>query len=129
MHIDYHRRIFYTFHISIERLLVLSKIKRLTPIIILIVSCNTTPTPSIKEQDLIPVLVDIHIAEAAMQSITHKHLKDSIGDIYYNQIFEIHGVEKADFDQTMAILREDPYQLKSIYKTVLDTINARNQKE
>ena len=61
-----------------------------------------SPALLIPEEKLVDVLVDAHIAEASIQNLTNK-VKDSIGAIYYSQIYQIHQVDSAAFQQTMTI--------------------------
>lgn len=85
-------------------------------------ACENKPSElRISEEVLIPILADLHIAEAAMQHLRGE-LKDSMAGVYYEQLYEIHNVNKKDFDHTMAILREDPIRLEQIYDKVIDHI-------
>ena len=60
--------------------------------VIFFFSCGPKPTVlPIEKESLIPVLVDVHIAEAAVQSL-RKQEKDSVIQVYYDQIFEIHNI-------------------------------------
>ncbi len=89
-------------------------------------SCsNRTELPIPKEQ-LIPVLTDIHIVEALLLPMD-KRSKDSMTDVYYQQVFDIHQVSKSDFDATMEILRKDPMITQVIYNEIVDTLQARDQ--
>jgi hypothetical protein len=88
-------------------------------------SCNNQAVLPVEEEKVIEVIRDIHIAEAAMQNLLDI-TKDSMGDIYYQQIFEIHGMNKADFDSSMIILRRDPERLGIIYDKVLQELEEMN---
>ena len=81
-------------------------------------------TPLLVEEDImIDVLRDIHIAEAAMQNLVDL-TKDSLGAIYYDQIFQMHQVNKEDFDSTMSILRKDPGRMGIIYDKVIEELEV-----
>lgn len=88
-------------------------------------SCNDRSSLLIQEDIMVDVIRDIHIAEAAMQNLIDI-TKDSIGEIYYDQVFEIHQVNKADFDSSMSILRKDPERLGIIYEQVLEELQEIN---
>lgn len=93
--------------------------------LLLICSCQpSVPELLIPEDKLVGVLVDTHVAEAAIQNLP-SDLKDSLGEVYYRQIFEIHDVNEEDFEQTMSILREDPIRLEIIYEQVMDQLSSR----
>ena len=91
-------------------------------------SCGKSDLPlSIREEALIPILADVHLAEAALQN-TYGAVKDSLSGLYYEQIFTIHGVSQADFEQTMSILREDPLRMERIYGRVLELLTEEEAK-
>ena len=114
---------------SSNKFLILDKLKIVAFIVsfcLSLFSCSREPKLPIGKEKLVRILADIHIAEGAMQSMTHVELADSLTNLYHGQIFEIHQVDQVSFDQTMAILREDPYLLMDLYTVVLDTIMARS---
>ncbi|NJL75171.1 MAG: DUF4296 domain-containing protein [Saprospiraceae bacterium] len=78
--------------------------------LILLMACtnsNQNRLP-IKGEKLIEVLTDAYLAEAAMQTLTER-IKDSLGQIYYQQLFEIHQITKSDFDKTIQLIEKRPY--------------------
>jgi hypothetical protein len=79
------------------------------------------PLP-LPEEDLIPVLIDIHIAEAALQNL-RGDTRDSMANIYYSQISTIHDVERSVIDTCLEIMRAQPIMLEKIYNAGMDTIN------
>ncbi len=87
------------------------------------------PQLEVKEDKLVDILIDVHIAEAAVQNLrgeTH----DRIINLYYEQIFGIHGVEREEFESTMAYLREKPDRMEAIYAEVMAEMERREaQKE
>lgn len=89
------------------------------------ISCSDQTPLLLEEDKMINVIRDIHIAEAAMQNLIDI-TKDSVGEIYYQQVFEIHQVNKADFDSSMIILRKDPERLGLIYDRVLEELEEIN---
>ena len=106
----------------------------LRPIFLLLIcitflfSCKEEEIPlPISEEQLIPILVDVHIAEAAVQNVRYE-IKDSISDIYYEQIFTIHKVEEKDFYETMDHLKRDAIKLEAIYAQVLEELSKKEAK-
>ncbi len=84
--------------------------------------CGEKPKPiSISEKEMVPILRDVHIAEAALQTMA-SNTRDSMAQIYYLQIFKIHGVTWDDFEQTMSVLREDPVRMERIYEEVMEEL-------
>jgi len=96
---------------------------RITPIAGLILlflaisSCRRTPSMPIDEAKLVKVLADVHIAEVAVQNFAGTH-KDSIKRIYYQQIYDIHGISEADFKSSLQILSDHQDKMEKLYKKV-----------
>ncbi len=87
-----------------------------------IMGCGEKPQAiSISEEEMVPILRDVHIAEAALQALS-SNSRDSMAEVYYLQIFKIHGVTWDDFEQTMGVLREDPIRLERIYEKVMEEL-------
>lgn len=83
--------------------------------------------PQIADDEMVKILTDLHISEAAILSLNQK-LKDSVSNVYYQQIFEIHGVTDSVFYQDLEILRNDAKRLEEIYNKVIDKIELLNVK-
>ena len=71
----------------------------------------------IPESDLIKILADIHIAEAAFQKL-NTSAKDTLAYQYYDQVYQIHQVEKENVDSCLAILKRDPERFYNTYAKV-----------
>lgn len=79
------------------------------------------PELPIPHEKLIPVLTDAYIAEAAINSLTGE-IKDSMAEIYYEQIFEIHEIKRIDFDTTISIMQAYPNFMDTVYARVLERL-------
>jgi len=77
----------------------------------------------IPDDQLVDVLVDVHLAEAALQN-RFGLAKDTLAERYYDKIFELHGIEQATFDETMERVRRDPEIAQRIYERVLEKLSA-----
>lgn len=75
------------------------------------------------ESDLIKILADLHLAEAAFQNLTTS-AKDTLAYMYYEQVYEIHGVTKAEVDSCIAIMNRQPEQFFETYKKVQEHLVA-----
>lgn len=95
-----------------------------------IIGCNTEEPRPLTDDQLVEVLADVHLAEAAIAALPRRE-KDTLIDRYYQQIMEIHGVLRADFDSTMVLLKQKPDELSQVYEKVLEEIdkNKTNQKK
>ncbi len=79
---------------------------------------NNLPIPKDK---LLPVLIDVHLVEAVVDSDSQA-MKDSLTALYYSQIFEKHGITAKDFDSTVKYMNERPKLMHDIYEDVMKEI-------
>lgn len=73
------------------------------------------------------ILADVHTAEAAIRQATGTD-KDSLEQLYYQRIMQIHGVTRAEYDSTLSIIQKDPDLLVEVYKKasmVLDSLGRK----
>lgn len=77
-----------------------------------------------QESELVNLLIDVHVAEAAAQDL-YGEIKDSVGRAYYDQIYQIHDIDQAIFDTTLAVLRRNPEYASRVYQKVMDEIDRR----
>lgn len=70
------------------------------------------------EDRLIPILCDIHIAEAALSKINGT-IKDSAATKLYGQIYEIHGVTEAELDSCLIRIKKEPLLSEAMYTKVM----------
>lgn len=89
-----------------------------------ITACQESKTISWSEEKLINVLVDIHLAEAAIQN-SFGSVKDSIGALYYKQIYERYDIKEIEFQEHLAYLKKNPAFTEEIYIKILEEINKR----
>lgn len=73
--------------------------------------------PPIPKDKLAKVLVDVHFAEAAMQEVPSS-IRDSVGRVYYDQIFKIHGIDEETLNESLRIIKKDPEKLEAVYQKV-----------
>jgi len=90
-------------------------------------SCKEEESFHLDESKMIQILVDIHIAEAAIQNMTST-IKDSLGTLYYGQIYQIHEVEEAFFLEDFERMRSNPEDTRRIYEKVLEEISKMEAK-
>lgn len=74
----------------------------------------------IDEDKAVLVMFDVHIAEAAMAKMQAGDSKDSLANEYYEQIAEIHGIDRTTLDTCIAILQRDPELATTIYEKVME---------
>lgn len=79
------------------------------------------PELKIPEDKLVKILVDVHVAEAGFQNLSGE-VKDSIANVYYEQIAEMHQIDRVLLDSTIIQVRRDAIKLTSIYDKVLEEL-------
>ncbi len=81
-------------------------------------SCQKKPTDlPLPEDKLVRVLMDLHLAEGAFHNLSTSS-KDTLAFQYYDQVYQMHEVEKAQVDSCIAILNRRPEQYFEIYEKV-----------
>ncbi len=92
---------------------------------LLLVACKGEEKQQVKlpipEDQLVKVLVDVHLAEVAGQSLLGPE-RDSLEAVYYHQIFRIHRVDSAAFFQSVDLLLDEPELAKEVYDKVLEVL-------
>ncbi len=97
--------------------------KSLILCVILAFGCSqSTFDPPLDEKVLKEVLVDIHIMDAVLKNENGKQ-RDSLYDLYCDQIRKIHGISQMEFDSTIQYLKSYPEEYNRIYKEVGERIN------
>jgi len=73
----------------------------------------------IPQENLIPVLVDFHIVDAASkQGVISNNRNNYIRHSHYNGILESFKIERTRFDSTMRYYAERPEEHKLLYEKV-----------
>jgi hypothetical protein len=75
--------------------------------------CQPTEQTRLPEETLVRIMADLHIAEAATTGLTGFR-KDSLLYLYYEQIFALHGVKRADYEHDIRLLSRDEDRMMRI---------------
>ena len=95
----------------------------------LIFSCQSeTEKLELSEEKLVPVLADVHIIEGALLSVFPSQ-KDSLRELYYQQVFEIHGISEKSFEHDIELLKMNPKLMDQVYEKVLKELDQKGVKE
>lgn len=85
--------------------------------------------PLIEEPMMIRLLADLHVSEAATQHF-EVVIRDSFRQVYYEQIFEIHEIDQALFEEELKNLKKNPKKLNTYYDKVIKLLEKdKMQKE
>jgi hypothetical protein len=94
-------------------------------IFIFVVSCNKKPEYLISQEKLIPLIVDLHLADAiyTSRSIIDVNIEQVDSASYYRKVFERYNVTRSEFDSTMEYLTARPKKIDGIYDEVLERLS------
>lgn len=83
--------------------------------ILALFSCNNTDTKlTIPEDKLLKVFYDIYAADYVIKEAP-KDTRDSLKEVYTNQIFKIHDISKSEFEANLSQLKNNPQRFKKFY--------------
>ena len=89
-------------------------------LLFLLLSCSEEEAHfTMPEEDLMKLLYDVQAAEAAIQTV-HSNAKDSVVSIYYDQVYEMHGVNQEILMENIEVLKKHPEKSHKIYKRMLE---------
>ncbi|MEM1219239.1 MAG: DUF4296 domain-containing protein [Bacteroidota bacterium] len=84
-------------------------------------SCDEEEVLPIEEEKMALILADIHIAEAALQNV-YASKKDSLSAVYYQQVYDIHKIDRPELDSAMAVLYRNPNLQLDVYNRVMEIL-------
>ena len=92
--------------------------------IVLLNGCEEKAEPyDFSEKEIKTILADIHTSEAALQSVFGKR-KDSLRQVYMNDIYKIHHTDSLKLVRLLNKLREDPEKIEIIYQQLLEEMSS-----
>lgn len=86
-------------------------------LLILLSGCSVRPWGVLSHDEMVDVLLDVHIAEASMK-ILDPRAKRIEKQEYYNMVFEKHNTTKEQFDKSLDWYSRHPKNLIAIYDDV-----------
>jgi len=87
--------------------------------------CRQAKRQAIPEEKMINILIDVHLIEASLLGYSNEQ-KDSLTQLYYQQIYEIHSISEEEFLNEMKYLKRHPDYLAQLYEQVLEGIGKRD---
>lgn len=76
---------------------------------------NTVEQPALSDDQLARIMADLSIADAATNGMVG-FSKDSLMRIYFNQVFEMHGVSLEAYEKDLRIIAKDLSHMEQIVK-------------
>lgn len=94
--------------------------------LLFLLSCNSRQAAlPIREDKLIEVLIDVHVAESAAQGLRGA-TRDSVINTYYEQICEIHSINRADLETAVEMLQKDPRRMEALYARIMTEMERQD---
>lgn len=92
----------------------------------LMLSCQEKQVFSLSENDLkmVDVLIDIYTVDAAIREYTDLDLKDSLKRAYFEQVYELHGINEEWLQTERVRLESEPIRMDSVYTRALTRLEA-----
>lgn len=92
------------------------------------VSCNQSklkiPDGILNPSELVPLLIDIHIADGFLhQQRFNRQAKEDSAYNYYSSILKKHGITRPIFDSTIFFYTQNPEDFSKIYDEVLEILS------
>ncbi len=86
--------------------------------------------PPIEEEKSIALLIDVHLAEAAMKN--RQFVKDSLVlvdlDQLYTRVFDLHGVGEEELEELMEFYSNHPKQYEALYERIIARLDEVSKK-
>jgi PBP1b-binding outer membrane lipoprotein LpoB len=92
--------------------------------IVLLNGCEEKAEPyDFSDKEIKTILADIHTSESALQSVFGQR-KDSLRQVYMNDIYKIHRTDSLKIVRLLNKLREDPEKIEIVYQQLLEEMSS-----
>lgn len=92
--------------------------------VLLLFSCKEkVEQPSLPDEKISRIMADLFTAEAATNGLSG-YAKDSLLQVYFNQVLEMHNVSKEEYEKNLRLIANDLPRMEEIVKqaeTLLET--------
>lgn len=94
-------------------------------VLLCLLGCGRHKGEIIPQRKLVPLLVDMHLANALNSGSMQNAMEaiDTSITEYYNTVLKKYNVTRADFDSTMAYYSKKPKQFDKIYEKVISKLS------
>jgi len=98
-------------------------------IFLVLISCSTDkpPVTFYTQEELVPVMVDLYVATAALKDVDEIY-KDSLIALYRGQIAKFHYVDMDKVDTDIGLLQKYPKIYKELHEAVSDSIVQKEKR-
>lgn len=94
---------------------------------LLLAGCLSRQSESIpiSGEELEALMLDVHVAESAVSGMPNGFKKDSVANLYYEQIAEIHHIDRAILDSCVLILQRNPELASEVYEKLSEQLEKK----
>lgn len=85
-------------------------------------------SPSLTDEKMSRILADLFIAEAATNGLSG-YPKDSLTHVYYDQVFQIHGISREEYEKNMRLLVLEEAHIEKVVKDAVDLLRTEKDQE
>jgi len=95
--------------------------------------CDDPPMPEpgrlIEREKMVEMLADIHLAEAAFNSLRHQDsiVRESSSADFYYSILDKYEVQDTVFEQSFVFYASQPRQFEKMYREAMNKLNEMEQ--
>ncbi len=83
--------------------------------------------PTLSDEKIARVMADLYIAEAATTGLAGQ-TKDSLTQIYYNQVFQIHELTPAEYEKNLQILAQENGHIERVVSRSVELVDKEKKK-
>ena len=87
---------------------------------------NKTERPDLDEDKMVKIMADLSVAEAATTQMSG-YSKDSLTQVFYNQVFELHGVNAEQYERNLRIYAKDLATMENMVKKIEATFETEKK--
>ncbi len=86
-----------------------------------------TDQPVLSDEQVARIMADLYIAEAATTGLSG-YPKDSLTHIYYDQVMQLHGITKEQYEKDLRILVQDVSRMEAIINRSQELLEPEKKK-
>ena len=96
-------------------------------LLLLLPACREkSEQPTLSDEKVARIIADISIAEAATVGLSG-YPKDSLLQVYYKQVFQMHGTTKEEYEKNLHILANDVPRMERIQNMALKMLEPEKK--
>ncbi|PIF01902.1 MAG: hypothetical protein CR965_01135 [Paludibacter sp.] len=100
-----------------------SRLILLLIVTILFIGCSNRPKNVLDEKEMENFLFDMHLLESSLRTGSYLYKTPREKQFYYAELFDKHGITKADYDSSIVWYTKNPKEYNRIYDKVLVRVN------